>query len=311
MSTAIAPYSPPSRAELAREIQVYAPAMYLFHACPEWLEMQIFGRSFWMPPHQDGESLVEHPIVRVRGTQGEDLGPLMVKADGKLPVKDIYGILRDKRMLNRPIGVGLLEGQDAGSVVMFAVENYGERGVVWLRGDDTDVSRKAASRKLYVRFIRAWAEGERNARAEFIRRWQENKDNKGRIPPPPTATQIRGQEILNTIATETRTGAEFICTICYGWEGGKFESYARHMKAAHGHVVQPPKDDTVKTRAQGRTALSAAELDALETPPPDETTPIAASGKGTRLPAMDPTSPAAGRERRARQPQPPPRSRKR
>jgi hypothetical protein len=297
MSTAVAPYSPPSRTELANEIRQYAPAMYLYHACPEWLEMQIFGRSFWVPPHQEGEPLIEHPQARARGAHGEDLGPAMVKADGRLPVKDIYGILRDKKMLNRPIGVGLLEGQDAGSVVMFAVENYGERGIVWLRGDESDASRKTASRKLYIRFIRAWAEGERNARSEFLRRWQENKDNKGRVPPPPTPTQIRGQEILDTIATETRTGAEFICTVAYDWEGSTFEKYARHMKAAHGKIVTPPKDDGVEARPQGR-GLSVNELEALENPTElEEGTPIAASGRGTRLPAMDPTSPAANRRR--------------
>lgn len=270
MSTAIA-YAPPSREELANEIRQFAPAMFLYHRCPEWLRMEIFARDFYLPPDIEGHPLIEHPVDRLRNPlTGEDAGPRMVKANGQLAVRDIYGILRDIRNSNRPRGIGLLQGQDSGAIVMYAIDTYGERGVVWLRGDDTDEQRKTASAKLYSRFIRSWAEEQRSARAEAVRRWNDNPENKGRVPPPPTGVQIRAQEILDQIAVETRKGAEYICQVCYGWEGDSFEKFQRHMKASHGRHVERPRDETVSTLKGGGRSLSQSELGTLENPPDED-----------------------------------------
>ena len=265
MATALA-YSAPSRDQLAQDIRRFKPAMYLYQGSSEWLPMEIFGTTFWIPPHLEGEPAVEHPTRRIMDpATGNPLGPEIVKADGLMAVRDVYGILRDKKMMNRPIGVGLLEGQDAGAIVMFAVENYGERGVVWLRGDETDDQRKGVSRKLYSRFIRGWAENERATRAAFVAKFEENVANKGRIPPPPTQNQIRAQEILDTLSVERRTGAEYICTLAYDWEGNTWEKYARHMKAAHGRIEAPPKDETTDKPGRAR-AVSATEIARLVNP---------------------------------------------
>lgn len=288
--TAVRGYSPPSREELAQEIRHYAPAMHLYQGSPEWLFMEIHGRMYHMPPDLGGR-LVEHPVK-----QQPDGRPVMVPADGLLAVRDVYGILRDKRNFNRPTGVGLLEGQDSGAVVMFAVENYQERGVVWLRGDETDDVRKAASKKLYSRFIRGWAEQQRSARQEAVRNFQSKPENKGLVPPPPTPIQQRAQEILDNLAIEKREGHEFICNVCYGWEGSKFEKYAIHMKAAHGRVIEPPKDDTAENTGHGRS-ISGSELASLETPVSGEggtlegAVPPVATGAGM---SMAPTDPRAG-----------------
>jgi hypothetical protein len=287
MATALA-YSAPSRDQLAQDIRRYKPAMYLYQGSPEWLSMEIFGSTFWLPPHLEGEPMVDHPVRRIMDSNtGNPLGPETVKADGLLAVRDIYGILRDKKMMNRPTGIGLLDGQDAGAIVMFAVENYGERGVVWLRGDETDNRAKDVSKKLYARFIRGWAKSEQDTRTAFVAMW--NVANKGRVPPPPTDNQNRAQEILDTLAVDRRSGAEFICTVAYDWEGNSWEKYARHMKAAHGRIEQRPKDDTAERPGRART-VSAAELAALVNPPEGESVrtplqPLATTGHSVNSPA--------------------------
>src|SRR5258706_9404650 len=171
----------PTREELAQDIRQHLPAMYLFHDCSEWLPMEIFGRTQFLPPYRKGLPLIPHPVLReIREVEGikRDVGPLMVQANGRLAVRDTYGIKRDPRT-NKPLLVTLLEGQNAADVVIFAVETYGERGVVWLRGDESDAERMEKSRKLYMRYVRAWAEGERTARAELVRRFFEKPANKG------------------------------------------------------------------------------------------------------------------------------------
>ncbi len=150
----------PTREELAQDIRQHLPAMYLFHDCSEWLPMEIFGRTQFLPPYRKGLPLIPHPVLReIREVEGikRDVGPLMVQANGRLAVRDTYGIKRDPRT-NKPLLVTLLEGQNAADVVIFAVETYGERGVVWLRGDESDAERMEKSRKLYMRYVRAWAE---------------------------------------------------------------------------------------------------------------------------------------------------------
>jgi len=290
MATALN-YSAPSRDQLAQDIRRYKPAMYLYQGSPEWLSMEIFGTTFWIPPHLPGEPLVDHPVRRlIDPVTGNPLGPETVNADGMIAVRDVYGILRDKKMMNRPIGIGLLEGQDAGAIVMFAVENYGERGVVWLRGDETDLQRKDVSRKLYARFIRGWAQSEQAARAAFKAKWDENVVNKGRMPPPPTANQNRAQEILDSLSIDRRTGAEFICTVAYDWEGNTWEKYARHMKAAHGRIEERPKDDTAERPGRAKT-VSAAEIAALVNP---------TEGEDVRTPLQPLAAPPAGARKDAK-----------
>ena len=293
MATALN-YSAPSRDQLAQDIRRYKPAMYLYQGSPEWLSMEIFGSTFWLPPHLQGEPEVEHPVRRIMDPNtGNPLGPEMVNADGMIAVRDVYGILRDKKMMNRPIGIGLLEGQDAGAIVMFAVENYGERGVVWLRGDETDDQRKDVSKKLYSRFIRGWAKSEQDTRAAFVAKFEQNVANKGRVPPPPTDNQIRAQEILDTIAVDRRSGAEFICTVAYDWEGNTWEKYARHMKAAHGRIEERPKDDTAERPGRART-VSAGEIAQLVNPP---------EGEGDRTPLQPLAMPPAGSRKDAKKAQ--------
>lgn len=250
----------PTRDELAQDIRQHLPAMYLFHDCSEWLPMEVFGRTQWLPPYRKGLPMIPHPVLKtVDQATGREV-PLMVQANGRLAVRDTYGIRRDPRS-NKALSVGLLDGQNAGDIVIFAVDTYGERGVVWLRGDDSDAERMDMSRKLYSRFIRSWAEQERGARAEAVRKFFENKANTGRIPPPPTKNQKRAQELLDNQDIRERSSA-YICVIGYDWEGDDFETYARHMKAAHNKIVTQ-QDETVDPDTPGHT-LSPEELNALE-----------------------------------------------
>jgi hypothetical protein len=285
---------PPSRDELAADIRHHLPAMYLFHDCPEWLVMEIFGRSQYLPPYRVGLPLIPHPVLRdIDPVTKQDLGPLMVQANGRLGVRDTYGIKRDPRS-NKPINVSLLEGQNAGDIVIFACENYGERGVVWLRGDESDVDRMDKSRKLYSRFVRGWAEGERTARSEMVGKFLALPANKGRMPPPPTPNQIRAQNILDSQDIRDRV-SEFICRTAYDWEGDKFENYARHMKAAHGITVPPQRDETADAPGPGKR-LSQAEIDALtqgagDGNPNAEIPGAGMSMEGSAVPTIDHTNP--------------------
>lgn len=250
----------PTRDELAQDIRQHLPAMFLFQDCTEWLPMEIFGRTQWLPPYRKGLPLVPHPVLRTLDQASGREVPLMVQANGRLAIRDTYGIRRDPRS-NKALNVGLLEGQNAGDIVIFAVDTYGERGVVWLRGDDSDAERMEMSRKLYSRYVRGWAEQERASRAEAVRKFFDNKANTGRIPPPPSKNQRRAQEILDSQDIRERSSA-YICVIGYDWEGDDFETYARHMKAAHGKVIEE-RDETADPNAPARV-LSPEELDALE-----------------------------------------------
>lgn len=286
MATATLPavrgYAPPSRQELADEIRQFAPAMHLYQGSPEWLLIEVHGRTVCLPPDVGGD-LVEHP---------KEPGK-MVPGNGMLAVRDVYGILRDKRNFNRPTGIGLLEGQDAGSIVMFIVENYQERGVVWLRGDESDAPRKAASKKFYARYIKEWAEQQRAARSAFVANFQQRPENKGHVPPPPTPLQLRAQEILDSISLEGRGGDVHICQVCFGWEGTSWEKYARHMKAAHGRDEKPPQDETVENPGKAR-AIRGSDLAELESPAEgaggtvEGSAPPTVLGSGLAMAATDP-----------------------
>ena len=249
----------PTREELANDIRQHLPAMYLFQDSPEWLVMEVFGKSQFLPPYFKDLRLIPHPVLR-NVVEGVDRGPLMVQANGRLAVRDSYGVRRDPRT-NKPLSVGKLDGQDAGDIVIYAVDTYGNRGVVWLRGDETDEERMVMSRKLYSRHVRGWAEQERGARAEAVARFTSLPANKGRVPPPPTKNQIRAQEILDSQDSRERTSAH-ICTVCYGWEGDDFEVFKRHMWAAHKQNVTQVDDAADPKEPANR--LSPAELAALE-----------------------------------------------
>ena len=224
MSVAAPPL--PSHNDLLRELRANMPAMYLHNAGPEWFRLTFSSREYWMPPTLDGEPLVEHPVT---GYQ--------VKADGTLAVRDAYGPTRNDQ--GRPNGVNPLKGHDAVSLIKYALEKYQKRGITWLQGNHTDEARKAAARKAYYKHIETWARQEVDARAEFVRKWQDQPNNKGRVPPPPKPTQVRAQEILDAGRDDKRSGAEFICKFgCY--ETSDAEKFARHMRVNHAEVWAPP-----------------------------------------------------------------------
>jgi hypothetical protein len=253
-------YTPPTRAEIVADLRRYAPGLEVYQPADEWLRIEFGGRDYWIPPDLEGD-LVPHPVLLEKGEDGEDV-PKMVPANGRLRIKDAYGYHRDRR--GRATGIGLLEGMDAGSWVSYALENYGHRGLVWLKGDDPARDQKAqeAGRKLWYRYRKTWAEQEREARAAFIRNWEAIPGNKGRVPPPPTSQQIKAQEFLDAQRESGRTGAEFICPSgC--WEGSDFKKFQRHMRAAHGKDVADPKfdEDTTRRRAQPLTPEDVAALE--------------------------------------------------
>lgn len=268
----IATYTPETL-ELERELQQSVPGLVIYRDAPEGFAFEIGGRHYWIPPdlHND-EAMVEHPFITecalcgvssVRSCsspEAHEPQPLMVRADGRLEVKQVYGVLRDDK--GKPAGLGPLKGFDPIGLVRYVVNNYGRsQGCVWLKGDGTDRQRMKASRKLYLAGRIAWATQEVEARQEYVRRFELNPNNRGRVPPPPMPTQLRAQEILDEQDAETR--AEHICLVCYGYETDDPKAFARHMKRSHNRDWEPDKAESV-ARKETEAALERAAAEAAE-----------------------------------------------
>ena len=217
--------------ELAEDIRQHARGMPLYNPDGRWFHFEYGGRQFWVPPDLGGKA-TEHPVET--DAKGR---PLVVKGDGILEVKDQYGFLFEKPGSRKVTGYGLLPGMDAIAIVVYAQGNYGNRGIVWLRGDETDEDRKRFAKAQLVKAKRAWAEEEVQARAAFLEHWKRTPSHQGRIPPPPTVTQREAQEFLDSnLAADQRTGAEFMCPF-WDYETEDWDRYARHMRVAHGKQV--------------------------------------------------------------------------
>lgn len=250
----------PSEDQLADEIRKYAPAMFLYQPSDEWLTFEHGGRIYDMPPDLGGK-LVPHP----RRRDPKTLQPEMAKADGRLGVKDVYGMHRDQR--GQALGMGPFKGMESSSIVRFACGYYYERGVVWLRGDASDEGRKAAAKRIYGVWVRHWAEQQKAARDEFVNNFRRIEANKERRVPRPTAQQRRAQDILDMLSEGERAGTEYVCPMgCSEWSEDDYDKYERHMRVQHQKKVEPRKRKDETEEGAPRTletkAPTAAEADA-------------------------------------------------
>lgn len=224
MSSTAAALAVPSPDDVLREIRQFSPGMQLYRGHDQWFKFQFGGRDYHFPPDVGGR-LVKHPVT------GQ-----MVPGDGVLRIKDVYGRQQEKLSRRFTGAVGLIEGQEVSSILMFAISNHAQEGVVWLLGNETDEARKKASRTLVRNHLKAWAEQQRDARAGFVENWKKIPTNAGRATPRPTDNQRRAQRYLDLLAEEGSEGFQYVCEHgCSDFE--QFEEYALHMKVNHGKTV--------------------------------------------------------------------------
>jgi len=263
----------PGEEELAHDLRTMSPAMHIYSAGRDWFFAEHGGRIYPFPPDLGGE-LVPHPFLRENGPRGEvNAGAaVMVKADGKLDVRDTWGHVKDQ--FGRSLGEQQLKGQEAAAIVRFMAVTYHERGVCWLRADGKDEGRVKAAKLRYARFIRRWAEQEVATRQQFVAGFKRMPGNENRLPPPPTEQQNRAAIIMDELMDEAREDVAFICDQgCI--QTNDWKVYERHMRVRHGRKVKPPTDLDQEAAAAGRQ--TAAPVGLQEKP---ETAPAKSTGKG-------------------------------
>jgi len=233
-------YTPPSRDQLMARMQVQAPKMSLYQPGEKWLLIEFSGNHYWMPPDLGGRPTA-HPVT------GQE-----VPGDGRMLCGTHYGNIYSKTPQVDPVtgqrrrlvvGRGPMEGESADAIVVFAIENFGVRGVVWLEGNEGDEGKVAAARKIYQRWRRDSAEATVGVRRTFVNTWLALPANKGRTAaeaPPQTELQREAQEFLDEMAEERRLASAFIC-VHDGYDTNDQAKYIRHMKAAHNETVTPGK----------------------------------------------------------------------
>lgn len=264
MSSSVAALAAPSQDDVLKEIRQFSPGMRLYRGHDQWFKFEFGGRDYWFPPDVGGRP-VKHP------TTGE-----MVPGDGILRIHDVYGRQQDKLSRKFTGNTGLIEGQEVSSILMFAISNHAQEGVVWLPGNESDEARKKASKTLVRNHLKAWAEQQRDARAGFVENWRKIPTNAGRAVPRPTDNQRRAQKYLDLLAQEGSEGYEYVCEHgCSDFE--TFEDYALHMKVNHGRTVTQAKTEDPEPPAEPEP--TPGETNPPAEPEEDEA-PAAGRGKG-------------------------------
>lgn len=244
------PYKQPTRHQLMDQISAMGPALRLYRASNDWWAAKYQGEKFWFPPDLGG-SLVMHPATRE-----------YVRADGIHEVRSRTGTLYTEAKLGQPMrrsGHGVRPGMHASEIAAFLIDKYAKVGVVMLTGNEAqDIEAKNTSRRLVYQFIKAWADREIAARAEFKAKFEANPKNANLRMPDPTAPQRRAQEWLDSNALAEGT-LRYSCEYgCYATDD--YEQYRRHMLAAHKQDTPPTP---VNPAAEANAATPAADTEAL------------------------------------------------
>lgn len=233
--------TPPTHEDLTRKLHMLEAAMYLYNPSPDWVVREYGGRPFYLTPDRGGEP-VEHPAMREVDARGNDLGPLMVAADGRTGIKTIWG--GKAYVKGHPTEKGAIDGMAAWETVKFFAEHYSFLGIIYLEGSADDAGRMKTAKKAYQANVRNWALEQTQARAEFVAHWRQQPGNKGsgKLPPPPKVNELRAQEILDELGEERREAAAFVCTVCFGYETADWDKFARHLAASHSRPNEKRED---------------------------------------------------------------------
>lgn len=286
MSTDINLAAVPTRGMLSERIRQMKRGLVAYQPGRKWFSFEFGGVQYHIPPDLGGK-LVEHPVERDPATKR----PRMVVANGELEIHDRYGILYDRpgevpggKMV--PKGTGLLKGESSDAIIIYLVENYSERGCVWLEGDGNDEARKEAARKKIHRFLRGWAEDQRAARMEFVSNFK--KLNPGRDVPPPKGTELEAQEYLDNLSQEARSAAAFVCDF-NDYETSNWDAFERHLWAAHQQKREPPQSvidarreagQVIPPRVRAATILDSVARSTVSAPTLEEATALSSVQAG-------------------------------
>jgi hypothetical protein len=271
------PMEVPSATDLMEEMRLNERPYVLYRYGEDWYTMEIGGILYRFPPVAPGKSVPHPEQITVDENTGQAFH-VMVPADGICKVLSRYGMNYSRRAdpktgLPAKLGFGPIVNekgqtdQTAVDLVKIALMNHAEYGVVWLNGRN-DEARKEASKKIYLKSIRQWAEQEESVRQAYVANFRANPTNRGRTVPPPSPSQRKAIDILDEIRGGQRTGAEYICPFgCSEWDD--WDKYARHMKNTHGKNELPPQ------ARDGLGTAHAAPINYGETPTDPEDEPPA------------------------------------
>lgn len=249
MRTAVAQALPVDlgTADAFNEFRRHLPKTRVFNAAPEWFSTEYDGNPYHFPPHlplaepgPNGEmfEMVEHPVEIERDPRtGEpvlddelNFRPRMVPADGIMLVGDLFGHVYDRFGQNQ--GQDLIPGNQAVYIVIFMQRSHGERGIVWLRGDAKDETRKKMAFLLWKQHKRQWALDQVASFQRTLANWRATGQDKTSPAPRPNSAQNLAQEFLDHYLEESRPD-EFTCKECLGYTTTSWDKFAFHMMKRH------------------------------------------------------------------------------
>lgn len=241
-----------SRDEIAERIRKHQRGIILYSPHKKWRRLQALGGTVWFPPDLEGK-VVQHPALREKN--GE---PVLVKANGRVEVRDRYGFVYSRNAKVRP-RMAMMTGQDALAIAVHLVQKWPD--IAELSGGPEDRGLIESAKRNHRKMVATQAQRTWNSRVNFLAVWR--KENPGQDPPPPTARQREAREILDASEQE-QPWKTFVCRHCWlDWE--EMDKYAAHMKKKHNVTIEDPAARKVE-KPEVDEIGSETELDEAELP---------------------------------------------
>lgn len=216
-----------SRDEIAERIRKHQRGIVLYSPHREWRRARALGGVVWFPPDLEGK-LVPHPILRDRSNE-----PEIVKANGRVEVRDRYGYVYSRNAKVRP-RMAMMSGQDALAIAVHLVQKWPD--IVELSGGAEDRGLIESAKRNHRKMIVTQAQRTWNSRIGFLALWR--KENPGQDPPPPTRRQREAREVLDASEQE-QPWKTFVCRHCWmDWD--ELAAYQAHMQKKHNITIEDP-----------------------------------------------------------------------
>lgn len=215
MATFAHKIAPPSHTEIMAQVVANMPALYVYNPSPYWIKQMAAGLWFYIPPDLGGKE-IHHEIWSTEEK------PVMVKADGILAIRSIYG--KDKT--KAPI-IG------ADGVISVLISSRGEMGLCFLPGGAQDVLIKKQAQGVWQQFRIFQAQRELAAWGEKLNKHNLNPATKGAFPPIPSKAVLEAMVFLDEYALGQKDGG-YRCKDC-GLLTTDQTVWEKHLKAS-GHM---------------------------------------------------------------------------
>lgn len=176
-----------------------------------------------------------------------------IPAEGKLVVKDIYGVdlgprsTAEERAQARKIVTSGLRGRpvkgnrvimSAMSVVEFAIEKFSERGVCLLVGNEKDDADSiAAARKAWVEWRTVSAETILRGFERRTESFYRDARHAGQPAPPMGDHERKAQEFLDDLKISAKGRRAYLCPANCGYDANDAETINKHVAAKHPMLV--------------------------------------------------------------------------